>query len=102
MKLTIKINNKPVEIELTDEQMYEVFCEQRRLFDIEDVKSRFDEIPDEELMYAYGHTYAELEPLFEDMSVQYRRNIQKYDLSPDYALSDAINSVLARKENNNA
>lgn len=94
MKIKRTIDGKETEFELTGEELYQAFVEQELQFDIANVRIFFEDYTDEAFQNEYGMSRQEVEGYFEDIACQLRRNINKYDMNFDYALSYAISDVL--------
>lgn len=94
MKIKREIDGKEFEFELTPQELYEAFAEQEFQFDLESVRCYFEDYSDDDLYEGYTMTREELEASFEDIAVQLRRNIDKYDMSYEYALPAAVSDVL--------
>ena len=108
MNITREINGVIHEIELTDNELYQAYLEKEFQFDRMDVEDVFDGISDDDLIEAYGVGFDAIAPLIDEMAEQKRRNMDKYDMSWDYARDDAIRYVLGnldvvrlRKNNSN-
>ena len=94
MKIKRTIDGREVEFELTGEELYQAFVEQELQFDIANVRIFFEDYTNEDFQNEYGMSRQEVEGYFEDIACQLRRNINKYDMNFDYALSYAISDVL--------
>ena len=90
--MTIERNG--VKFELTDRELYDAYCEQRFIFDREDIKGLFDNYEDDELIEIYGVTRTEIEAFYDDAAIEMRRNIDKYEMSWEYARDEAIDTVI--------
>lgn len=86
----MKIVRDGKEIELTPQELVDAYMEQQELFDIADVRTLLECFDDEELQISYGGTFAQLEPLIEEMATRMRRYIDKYDMNWDYAREEAV------------
>ena len=94
MKIKRTIDGKEFEFELTQQELYDAFAEQEFKFDLSSVRSYFEDYSDDDIMDEYGRTRKELEACFEDIAVALRRNMDKYDMSFEYALPTAVNEVV--------
>lgn len=94
MKIKREISGKEFEFELTQQELYNAFAEQEFLFDLASVRFYFEDYSDDDIWEEYGRTRQELETCFEDIAVLLRRNIDKYDMSFEYALPTAVSKVL--------
>lgn len=94
--MTIKreIDGKEFEFELTPSELYDAFAEQEYKFDLENVRSFFADYTDEDYQSEFGLTKEEAEKKFEDIAIELRRNMDKYEMTFDYAISDAISDVM--------
>lgn len=93
MKIYRNVDSKNCEFELSDKELYNAYKEQENIFDMEDIKDVFACLDDSELWETYGLSRGQLELLIDEMAYQMRRNINKYDMSWDYARDDAIQNV---------
>lgn len=84
-----------ITIDLTDDELFEAYQMQRRLFDIEGVHQELKSQPDSELIQQYGLPLRALEPFEDEMAAKLRSNLNK-EMSWGYALSDAIRSTAER------
>lgn len=95
MKIKREINGETIEIELTEDELYNAYNEQKLLFDKEDVEQQLaDCYSDADLMEDYGLTRNEAEALTDDMTYRYRHIINKYGAQREYALCTAVGEVL--------
>lgn len=94
MKIKRTIGGKEYEFELTPQELYEAFAEQEFQFDLESVRYYFEDYSDDDLYEEYTMTREELEACFEDIAVELRRNMDKYEMSLEYALPAAVSEVL--------
>lgn len=95
MKIEREINGKIEEIELTEDELYNAYDEQKFLFDKEDVEQQLaDGYSDADLMEDYGLTRDEAEALLDDMAYRYRHIINKYGALREYALCTSVKEVL--------
>lgn len=96
MKIKREINEETIEIELTEDELYNAYNEQKFLFDKEDVEQQLvDGYSDADLMEDYGLTRDEAEALTDDMAYRYQHIINKYGAQREYALCTAVKEVLA-------
>lgn len=94
MKIIRMIHGEEVSIELTGRELFDAFCEQEFQFDLENVYSFFSDYTDEDYQDEFGLTKEEAEKKFEDIAMELRRNMDKYEMTFDYAISDAISDVM--------
>ena len=94
--MTIKrtINGSEIEIELTKEEIYDAYCVQEYEWDVQSCRNYLNSG-----VYVDEEWYEELDKETEDLLVaetayHLRRNINKYEMSYDYAISDAFSVVL--------
>ena len=87
------VNGDIVEFELTPREVLSAFYEQEHSFDECDVINRFDEWDDDDFD-DYGITREEAKEYISDIAYEKRRLMNKYDIDSEYALSDAIVTVL--------
>lgn len=85
-----------MEFELTADELYNAYREQQFLFDRADIEDQF-EMSDEDCIECYGIRKKEAESLFDDMAVEMRRNIDKYDMSWEYARDEAVREILSHE-----
>lgn len=97
MNITREIDGKLIVFELTNEELYNAFREQEFRFDRNDIEDYFYAFDEDELQEEYDMSRAEIEELFDDMAHEMRRNMDKYEMSWDYARDHAIADIL-RKE----
>ena len=81
-----------ITIDLTDDELFEAYQMQQRLFDIESVYQELENLSDSELIKRYGLPMSALQPLEDAMAAVLRCNLNK-EMSWDYALSSAIRSI---------
>ena len=96
--MTIKrtVNGEELEFELTDNELTSAYFEQQYLFDIQDVRDAVIGWEDDDVICVYGVNMETFLKLSDEMAVEMRRNIDKYDMDWDYAREDAIRSVIGR------
>lgn len=93
MKIKRTIDGREIEIELTEQELFDAFTEQEFIFDLDNVRNYFMDYTDEDFQQEYGISREEAESRFEDVASQLRRNIDKYDMDYEYAISEAIHTV---------
>ena len=98
MTITREIGGRVMTIELTGDELYRAYEEQQRLFDEADVEAAFDAYEDEELVESYGMTRTEIGEKVSDIACRMRRNIDKYDMTWQYARDEAISEILRATE----
>lgn len=100
--MTIKRNilGTEVEIELTQQEMYDVFVAKQHQFDIDDVKMAFECLDAAEIAENYDAPWTEIEPLIPEMARRYRKYMNNYSEDWLYQRDEAIFDVLSehRKE----
>lgn len=85
MKIIRDYYGQKIEIKLTEHKLYQAYCEQEHLFDLETAKNCVDSgIFDFKTI-----TTEKYEELIKKIATQYRRNIDKYGMSHEDALEDA-------------
>ena len=85
------INSKEMEIELTKEEIYEAYCEQEHKWDIKSCEEYYD------CMYYDEDWYNDeniRKCIIEEASMRLRRNINKYDMSFEYAIAEAFTDTI--------
>ena len=102
MIITREINGVVKEIELTNDEICRAYYEQEFKFDCMDIEDAFCELSDDDLLETYGANRATIEPLIDEMAYEKRRNMDKYEMSWDYARDQAISDVLSRREERTA
>lgn len=95
LQITRGLGGLTIAVHLTDEELFAAYQEQQNLFDIENVHQELESQPDCELINLYGFPLSVLGPLEDEMATKLRSNLSK-EMSWDYALSDAIRSVVGR------
>lgn len=93
MEITREICGQHITIQLTEDELFLAYQEQQSLLDLESIRQELEAQPDEELAAQYGLTLSELEPLQGAMAAKLRNCLNK-EMSWDYALSEAIHSVV--------
>lgn len=94
MKIKRIIDGKEFEFELTPQELYDAFAEQQFQYDLSIVRYYFEDYSDDDIKEEYGRTRNELEACFEDIAVELRRNMDKYEMSLEYALPTAVSEVV--------
>ena len=74
--------------------MFDAYCEQEHIFDVENVRCHFDAFDDEDLLDSYGKTRGEITKLLDPIASELRRMMNKYDCTFEGALYDAIDKAL--------
>ena len=114
MTIIREIDGKTVRVELDWRELREAFYEQQAIFDCADMKnfitSRYEDYP-ESFKDAYGVELSEAlkDDSLQSMAAHMRRNIDRYDVSWEYAVEMALtdwvsdfnsilNSIINRKE----
>lgn len=94
LKIKRVIHGEEVEIELTGNELFEAYIMQENIWDRDNCALYLDtEYSDEEW---YENLNSETrEELIEEAADQYRRNIDKYEMNHDYAMSEAFSEVLS-------
>ena len=101
MKIKRTVGGKEVEFELTDSELFNAFVEQQRRFDRSDCEDYLDNY------YSDAPWYGTLEKsrretLIEEAAHKLRRNIDRDDISFEYALQfafdDAIQDIVMKDE----
>lgn len=95
MKIKRFVNGTEVEIELTAQEMYDVFTEEQRLFDIGDIKMTFECLDAAEIAESYDMPWTEIEPLIPEMARRYRKYMNDYSEDWIYQRDEAITNVLS-------
>ena len=97
MQIKRTINNNETVIELTDQELFNAYCEQQFIFDRSDITDVADGIENEDdFVGTYGIDRKTFDSLLDDMAYEMRRNIDKYEMSWEYARDDAITTVIRR------
>lgn len=97
MKIKRKVGRQEMEFELTDHELFDAYYEQQFIFDYEAVRGFFESFSDDKLKDYYGMPFAKLEPYFEAVATEMRRQMDKYDVDYEYALTEAISSELPER-----
>lgn len=96
MTVTREINGSTVEIQLTDHELYLAFEEQQHTYDCYDCEDLIDGLSEEEVQECYGVSPGQFKALVDEMATEKRRNMDKYDMSWDYARDEAVRTVIDR------
>lgn len=88
----MKIVRDGKEIELTKEELRQAYEEQEEIYDIECIRRGIENYLEE---YEY-EILKDNEDFIQEAAWELRRNIDKYDMSFDYAIQDAISEVSGR------
>lgn len=96
MKIQRTINNVNFTFELTPDELYDAFYEQRDKFDIEDIVSYGEMFSKDEFEEEVGCTYSQFLEMKEEIAEQMRRNMDKYDMPFCDAREHAIYDVVHR------
>lgn len=96
MKIMREINGHKIEIELTDYELYQAYCEQKYLFDMESCRDEFS------IRYSEEDWYENVSDedrafIIEEAASILRRNIDKYDVTFDYGMDLAFDSEEIKK-----
>lgn len=98
MKIAREINGQMVEIELTSEEVRSAYLEEEHENDVQDVKTLLESLDPEEFYedYKVSLTWAyNNDELVENIAVEMRKNIDKYDMHWDSARDEAVADVIA-------
>lgn len=96
MKIKREINGKMIEIELTSRELYQAYCEQEHLFDMESCRDEFSMRYSEEGWYE-NVSDEDRDFIIEEVAIILRRNLDKYDVTFDYGMDLAFNSEEIKK-----
>lgn len=96
MTIERTISKVKYNFKLTPDELYEAYVEQQHLFDVESVISYGEtfETIEEDL----GCTYSEYLSMKEEIADELRSNIDNHEMSFDYALSEAVDTVISRNK----
>ena len=94
MWVTSEIDGKFMPIKLTPDELFRAYLEQEHIFDCEDVRDYFDAFDDDNLLEVYGMSRTKIEEFYDDIAVEMRRNINKYDMRMEDARAEAIIAIL--------
>lgn len=96
IKRTIYPNGE-MEFELTADELRDAFYEQQEIYDRDDMMYYLEETRDVLLCNGYTKDFVDgLSEHLEEMGVELRRQIDKYDVSWEYAREEALQVVLRR------
>lgn len=96
MKITRNFGCGDYTFELTDGELLEAYLEKQHQYDVDVVKDKlqyYENNPDD-FYEAYGCSYFILSDKVDKIAYAMRRNIDKYDSDPFYALTDAIENIV--------
>lgn len=85
------INGEEAEIELTKDELFNAYCEQQYEFDVQSCNDYYD------CMYWDEDWYddrAVRENVIEEATMNLRKNIDKYEMSFDYAIAEAFTDAI--------
>ena len=93
--MTIKrtIDGKEREFVLTPREMFDAYCEQEHIWDVDYVGSELSEELEEFCVYE-----ADRENITEAIAYEMRSMIDKYNMSQEYALTEAFNEIKKRRK----
>lgn len=96
--MTIKrtVNGTELEFQLTDDELSNAYFEQQFNFDVQDVRDAVIGWEDDDVIGVYGINTETFMKLSDEMAIEMRRNIDKYDMDWDYARDEAIRDVVRR------
>lgn len=94
LKIKRVIHGEEVVIELTGNELFEAYIMQESIWDRDNCALYLDTIYADEEWYENLNSET-WDNLIEEAANQYRRNIDKYEMSHDYAISEAFNKVLS-------
>lgn len=94
MKISRMVNGETKEFILTKDELYNAFEEQQHIFDMEDVRSYFDNYSEEDYLREYGLSSDAVKDRFSEIAYEMRRNIDKYDMDWRCAREAAIGELL--------
>lgn len=95
MKIIREVNGKNVEIELTKDELFSAYREQEREFDYASCDDYLEENYQDKEWYD-SLTTEQRENLVGEAASELRRNINKYDMDFDYAISEAFTRAIER------
>lgn len=95
MTITRVIDGTPHEIELTPSEIYGAYVVQQFEFDKDDIEDLICGLSDDDVRSCYGVNTETFRSLIEDMAYEMRRQINKYDVSWEYARDEAVRSVIS-------
>lgn len=94
MTITRVIDGTPHEIELTSAEIYGAYVVQQFEFDRADIEDLVCGMSDADVMACYDVGIEQFKSLIDDMAYEMRRQIDKYDVSWEYARDEAVRSVI--------
>lgn len=94
MTISRIVDGKNVSFELSDSELYRAFLEQEFILDRLDCEDMIAGFSDEDSIGCYGVDAGTFKTLLDDMAVEKRRNMDKYDMSWDYARDEAIRTII--------
>ena len=95
MTITRHIDGMTIGIELTKDELFTAYCEQQEIFDISSCANHLDSNYQDEAWYP-NLTEEKRRELLEEAAAELRRNIDKYDMHFDYAMSEAFKEAIAQ------
>lgn len=100
MKIQREVNGQVLEFELTSEELLAAFEEQEHLYDIQDVKNKFEgEIDPNEFEDEHGFPMdlvMDNQDLLDEMAWESRHNQDKHGMEWQYARDDAIKDIIEK------
>lgn len=94
----MKIQRDGIQIELTDEELFAAYCEQEHKFDLDSCKCYLDATYCEE-EWSDDLSDEQKAEIIEEAASELRRNINKYDMDFNHAISDAFETVIKEGRN---
>lgn len=94
MTITREIDGKVREIALTPSEIYGAYVVQQFEFYRGDIEDLICGLNDEDVKECYGVSTQEFKDLIDDMAYEMRRQIDKYDVTWEYARDEAIRTVI--------
>lgn len=95
MRIKREVNGKTVEIELTPVEVRLAYEEYEHVLDVSYCRSKLEEYDEESFKAEYGVTKEEGREELDEIAYEMRHQINKYDLSPDYARDCAFTEALS-------
>lgn len=85
-----------VEIELTDHELYQAYCEQEHIFDLETCENEFD------MRYCDESWYEDVsdedrDTIIDELADSLRRILNRYDFNLDHAIDAAFENETVKK-----
>ena len=93
MKIKRTINGIEYELELTEQERFDTYCEQEHIWDADYVRNIYGKEIEQ-----MCKTEAEIDAFIEDIAYEMRRLVDKYDVSEEYALDEAFEEVMGQSE----